>query len=60
MKLDRANTLTSSLASEAKRWAATVALLTKNKSLIPGNSVIASGMISYAGSFTPSYRMKME
>jgi len=32
----------------------------KNKALLPGNSVIASGMISYAGSFTPEYRKIME
>ena len=30
------------------------------KVLLPGNSIIAAGMISYAGVFTPSYRSKME
>ena len=30
------------------------------KDLLPGNAVIASGMISYAGSFTPDYRKVIE
>ena len=54
------NTLTTSLADEQKRWAATVSRLEKNKNLLPGNSIIAAGMISYSGSFTPAYRKDME
>jgi dynein heavy chain len=60
MKLERANILTSSLASEQTRWTASVKTMKADKDLIPGNSIIAAGMISYSGPFTPEFRAQME
>lgn len=60
MKLERANILTSSLASEQTRWTASVKSMEADKDLIPGNAIIAAGMISYSGPFTPEYRAQME
>jgi len=60
MKLERANILTSSLASEQTRWTASVKEMKADKDLIPGNSILAAGMISYSGPFTPEFRALME
>jgi len=32
----------------------------ETKDLLPGNAIIAAGMISYAGAFTPDYRIEIE
>ena len=52
--------MTDLLSDEKVRWANDIQLLAEEAKLIPGNSLIASGMISYAGSFIASYRNKLE
>ena len=59
-KLDIAQRLTDLLSDEKVRWGNDIQLLTEEAKLIPGNSLIASGMISYAGAFIASYRAKLE
>jgi len=48
------------LSDEKVRWANDIKLLAEEAKLIPGNSLIASGMVSYAGAFISSYRAKLE
>ena len=56
IKLERANILTGSLADESLRWAADVEILKKTETLLPGDSIIAAGMVVYAGPFVANYR----
>ena len=48
------------LAGEKDRWTLTVAELTIQAELVIGDSLVASGAISYSGSFTSVYREELE
>lgn len=51
IKLERAQKLTEGLSDEKERWGRDVLNLTASGGLIPGNSVIAAGMVAYSGPF---------
>lgn len=59
-RLIRAEKMIGGLAGEKDRWTLTVADLTIKAELVIGDSLVASGSISYAGSFTSKYREDME
>ena len=59
-KMARAKKMIEGLAGEKERWTETVANLTEAKEFIVGNSLIAAGMISYAGPFISQFREAME
>ena len=48
------------LAGEKERWNSTVASLTEAQQFITGNSLVAAGMICYAGPFISQFRESME
>jgi len=48
------------LAGEKDRWTKIVADLTIQQTLVVGDSLVASGAISYSGSFTSVYREELE
>ena len=48
------------LAGEKTRWTNIVADLTVQADLVVGDSLIASGAISYSGAFTSQYREELE
>ena len=56
----RATKMIDGLAGEKSRWTETVANLKEAKKYIVGNSLIASGMLCYAGPFISIFREKME
>ena len=56
VKLERALKLTSGLSDEKVRWSIDIQGMQAREELIPGNSVIGAGMLSYAGPFTSNYR----
>jgi len=60
MKLGNATKLIDGLGGEKDRWAETVAELTLKYDLLPGDSLIAAGMVSYAGPFTSQFRQQFE
>lgn len=60
VKLSRAKKLTEGLSDQQKRWSLDVQRFRDNASLIAGNSVVAAGMVAYAGPFTAEYRTKLE
>ena len=60
LKLARAEKLTTLLADEKKRWREEIVNLKASEKLIPHDSLIASGMVSYAGPFISEFRTKME
>jgi dynein heavy chain len=60
VKLTRAKKLTEGLSDEQKRWSLDVQRFKDNSTLIAGNSVVAAGMVAYAGPFTAEYRTKLE
>jgi dynein heavy chain len=51
-KLVRAEKMISGLAGEKERWTGIVAELSVQAELVIGDSLVASGAISYSGSFT--------
>ena len=59
-RLIRAEKMIDGLAGEKDRWTMTVADLTVQAGLVIGDSLIASGAISYSGSFTSVYREELE
>lgn len=59
-KLVRAEKMIGGLAGEKERWTRTVAELSVKLNLVIGDSLIASGSISYSGSFTSVYREELE
>jgi len=59
-KLVRAEKMIDGLAGEKDRWTNTVADLTAQLELVIGDSLIASGAISYSGAFTSQYREELE
>jgi dynein heavy chain len=56
VKLANANKLIEGLGGEKDRWTETVGKLTEEYELLPGDSLVAAGMVSYAGPFTGEYR----
>ncbi|CAE8610871.1 unnamed protein product [Polarella glacialis] len=59
-KLSNATKLIDGLGGEKDRWAETVKDLTHQYELLPGDSLVASGYVSYAGAFTGHYRSEFE
>lgn len=59
-RLIRAEKMINGLAGEKDRWTLTVAELTIQAELVIGDSLVASGAISYSGSFTSVYREDLE
>ena len=59
-RLIRAEKMIGGLAGEKDRWTLTVASLTVQLDLVIGDSLVASGAISYSGSFTSAYREELE
>eukprot|EP00438_Fugacium_kawagutii_P025141 Skav208295 [mRNA] locus=scaffold897:126960:136184:+ [translate_table: standard] len=53
IKLERAHKLIGGLGGEKARWAENVIKLTEQLELLPGDCIVAAGMVSYAGPFTP-------
>eukprot|EP00930_Biecheleria_cincta_P008311 TRINITY_DN10972_c0_g5_i1.p1 TRINITY_DN10972_c0_g5~~TRINITY_DN10972_c0_g5_i1.p1 ORF type:complete len:3933 (-),score=932.09 TRINITY_DN10972_c0_g5_i1:47-11569(-) len=60
IKLANANKLIDGLGGEKDRWTNTVATLTEQYELLPGDSLVAAGMVGYAGPFTGEYRIGFE
>lgn len=60
LKMMRATKMIGGLAGEKTRWISTVASLKADKVFIVGNSLIAAGMLCYAGPFISFFREKME
>ena len=60
IKLERAQKLTDGLSEEKVRWGNDIKSLEVKMTLLPGDSIISSGMISYAGAFTSGFRQSME
>ena len=52
LKLDMAQRLTTGLSEEQIRWKVDINELEKKEPLMPGDSVIATGMVAYGGPFT--------
>lgn len=59
-KLVRAEKMISGLGGEKDRWTKIVADLTIQATLVTGDSLIASGLMSYGGPFTSVYREELE
>ena len=59
-KLDRAGKLINGLEGEKVRWTETVKQYGQDYKLLPGNCLLAAGMVSYAGPFTSAYRTTLE
>ena len=55
-KLDRADQLLGGLAGEAARWRENVANLEKDKKLLVGTMLLASGCVAYVGPFPSKFR----
>jgi len=60
LKLANATKLIDGLGGEKDRWQETVASLTSEYDLLVGDSLVAAGMVSYAGPFTGAYRAEFE
>jgi dynein heavy chain len=56
LKLANATKLIEGLGGEKDRWETTVQTLQKDWDLLPGDSLVAAGFVSYAGAFTGEYR----
>lgn len=59
-KLIRAEKMITGLEGEKVRWTDTVKALGERQTLLVGDCLIASGMVSYAGPFTAQYRLELE
>lgn len=59
-KMERAGKMIDGLAGEKERWTKTVRKLTDDQEFIVGNSLVAAGMICYAGPFISQFREAME
>jgi dynein heavy chain len=60
VKLERAHKLIGGLGGEKARWGQNVSDLTAKMDLLPGDVIVAAGMISYAGPFTAEVRTSLE
>jgi dynein heavy chain len=56
VKLERAQKLTEGLSDEKERWTRDIETMSNRGDLIPGDAVIASGMVAYCGAFVSQYR----
>lgn len=52
--------LTVALSDEKIRWGIDVQKLIEKEVFIPGDSIIATGMVAYSGPFTSEYRKQLE
>merc|ERR1719171_2961660 len=57
LKLVRADKLIGGLGGEKARWGQTVKDLRANAGNLPGDCIVAAGMVSYCGPFTSEYRI---
>jgi len=60
VKLERAHKLIGGLGGEKARWGQNVKVLTQQLTLLPGDCVVAAGMVSYAGPFNAEIRTECE
>jgi dynein heavy chain len=60
LKLERAGRLIGGLGGEQTRWTQEVANNNAKLELLPGDVVVAAGMVGYAGAFTSDYRKSFE
>eukprot|EP00928_Gymnodinium_smaydae_P009061 TRINITY_DN13347_c0_g3_i1.p1 TRINITY_DN13347_c0_g3~~TRINITY_DN13347_c0_g3_i1.p1 ORF type:complete len:4331 (+),score=1052.12 TRINITY_DN13347_c0_g3_i1:55-13047(+) len=60
VKLERAHKLIGGLGGEKARWGDNVKNLTAQLELIPGDCLVAAGMLSYVGPFTSGVRTDFE
>jgi len=60
LKLERAHKLIAGLGGEKARWGQTVTDLTARMELLPGDCILAAGMVSYVGPFTSEIRQECE
>jgi len=60
LKLGNASKLIDGLGGEKERWQKTVSELQEKYELLPGDSLVAAGMVAYAGPFTSEYRSEFE
>eukprot|EP00928_Gymnodinium_smaydae_P099490 TRINITY_DN9509_c0_g4_i4.p1 TRINITY_DN9509_c0_g4~~TRINITY_DN9509_c0_g4_i4.p1 ORF type:complete len:1500 (-),score=412.36 TRINITY_DN9509_c0_g4_i4:427-4926(-) len=60
VKLVRAHKLIGGLGGEKARWKQNVKDLTAQLALLPGDCIIAAGMVSYVGPFTADIRTELE
>jgi dynein heavy chain len=60
VKLERAHKLIGGLGGEKARWGENVKDLTAQLSFLPGDCIVAAGMVSYAGPFTAGVRTQCE
>jgi len=60
IKLNNATKLIDGLGGEKDRWEQTVSTLAAQYELLPGDSLVAAGMVSYAGAFVGDYRSAFE
>ena len=60
LKLERAKRLTDLLSDENERWQEEIVILENKSKLLPGNTVIAAGMVAYSGPFTSHFRTELE
>lgn len=60
IKKERAEKLTRSLSDEKVRWSQDIETIEKRGVFLAGDSIIAAGMIAYAGPFTSQYRQELE
>eukprot|EP00403_Amphidinium_massartii_P005819 CAMPEP_0178381688 /NCGR_PEP_ID=MMETSP0689_2-20121128/6115_1 /TAXON_ID=160604 /ORGANISM="Amphidinium massartii, Strain CS-259" /LENGTH=1395 /DNA_ID=CAMNT_0020001885 /DNA_START=8 /DNA_END=4194 /DNA_ORIENTATION=- len=58
LKLANATKLLDGLGGEKDRWQVEVGNLSEKYNLLPGDSLIAAGMVAYAGPFTEEYRLQ--
>ncbi|KAA0178390.1 hypothetical protein FNF27_00239 [Cafeteria roenbergensis] len=58
-KLERASKLIDGLGSEKVRWQASISSLTAQMGALPGDVLVASGFLSYAGPFDTTYRAQL-
>eukprot|EP01135_Chromosphaera_perkinsii_P000405 Nk52_evm52s78 gene=Nk52_evmTU52s78 len=59
IKLERATMVVEGLSGERMRWEATILVLEENVSFLPGDCVVASAFMSYAGPFSTNYRARL-
>ena len=54
--MERASKLTEGLSDEKTRWGEDIIKLEAKALFVPAHSIIAAGMVAYAGPFTSEYR----
>jgi dynein heavy chain len=60
VKLERAHKLIGGLGGEKARWGQNVTDLTAAMGLLPGDCIVAAGMVAYTGPFTAGFRLQFE